>query len=131
MTLVELLVFIGTVGCAIFGATTAAKWLGWIGYPVGFVCGAALVPGLLYMLGTLYDLVWWGRPPRPACRNGKCQSDDYEFRQVGEHEFDWFCRCGFRYRKQSRRFYEVHTDGTLARYMIWRPFRGWFQDGPE
>ena len=127
MTLVELLVIVGTIACAIYGAMTLGHWLGWVGYALGLVGGGAAITTLIYVLLTLHDLIWWGRPPLPACRNGKCKADDYELRCVGE-EFDWFCKCGTRYRKKPRRLYEVRSDGSLGRYMIWKPFRGWFPD---
>jgi hypothetical protein len=127
-TLIELLWFVGSVGLGTWLALWAGHKIGWFGYPLGFILGAAILPGLGYALGWLYDWTWWGRPPRPDCRSGKCHSEDYELRRIPDGDFDWFCRCGGRYRKRGRRFFEVLPDGSPAPYMRWRAFKGWFPE---
>ena len=124
MTLVELpfvIIFL-IVGALV--ADWAARQIGWLGYPLGFLGGIIVSLGIVYALGARLLLVW---PERPDCKSGTCKSDDYEIHRTGKN-FDWICRCGVHYRKDGRRFYEVREGDSLVPFKIWKVFRGWSSD---
>ena len=124
MTLLELPFVIGLLIIGMFVASWSARKIGWLGYPLGFLGAVLIIPALVCGIGALLFFIW---PERPICRNGKCKTNDYELHRV-EDKFEWFCNCGNQYRKSGRRFYEVRRDGSLAPYMVWSIFRGWFPD---
>jgi hypothetical protein len=103
MTLLEVLVFIAMLLVGLLGASWVARQIGWPGYPLGFVGGFLIIPGLMFGVGSLVFVIW---PDRPRCRNRKCKAYDFELDTI-EGESVWLCRCGIRYRKVGRRFREV------------------------
>jgi hypothetical protein len=123
-----------TLGCLI-GIWVGNKF-GWFGFIIGFLLGAAFGMGCMYVLfrvlSYFYTNVLHGEPICPTCRNGKCQSGDYELRKVEDSKtqfrFDWFCRCGGRYARCGKHFYEVLPDGSFQPYMKWKAFRGWLPE---
>jgi hypothetical protein len=134
----ELVVILLMMLAAIATASIGAERFGWPGGVVGFVLGPLLVLGFIFAILIAGDFIeGWsfsGIPRRPVCRNGTCRRDAYELRHFAEGEgkvFDWVCRCGVRYRKEGRRFFEVLSDGSVAAYRIWRPLRGWCPDSEQ
>ena len=126
MTLIELPFVIALLIIGVLGAVWAAREIGWPGFPLGFLGAILASLGVVIGIGAICLYLW---PERPVCRNGKCKSGDYDLHRVGDKmEFDWFCRCGTRYRKVGRRFYEVSEDGSLVPYMRWNIFRGWLRE---
>ena len=124
MTLIELPFVLAFVAVGVVAAAWAAQYVGWIGYPLGFIAGVGLSTGGVIGVLALIMYVW---PERPVCENGRCQSGDYDLRRASDTLY-WFCRCGQRYRNEGRRFYKVREDGSYEPYMIKKPFRGWFPD---
>jgi len=124
MTLIELLLFIMLIAAGIFGAFLASQYLGWIGYPLGFIACVGLIVGALTLLSYLGEMWLVGKPAFPSCRTGKCTSDDYRYAMEKE-EIVCRCKCGDRYEKVGRRFLIVREDGSRESYKVWRPFDGW------
>jgi hypothetical protein len=133
MTLVELFFFVMYAGLAAVAAMWAAHRYGWLAGIGGFLAGffglwvglAALARFSDFLIAIIYS----GRPPRPACRTGKCHSLDYKFESLSNGQYDYRCQCGLHYRKCGRRFLEVQDDGSVRPYRIWKAFRGWFPEG--
>jgi len=101
----------------------AGLW-GWV---VGLAGGFAVFFVGMLALGFLGDVAFRGVPIRPRCRNGRCGAADYQMETVDGHLM-MVCKCGDRYRRRGRRFMIVNPDGSEAPFMVWRPFRGWFED---
>jgi hypothetical protein len=134
MTLIELFFFALYAGLAAIVAMWGAHRYGWLGGVGGFLVGFfGLWAGLSFLADAsnfFIGIIYSGRPPRPACRSGKCHSRDYMFESLGSGQYGYRCQCDLHYRKRGRRFYEVQPDGSVRPYMVWRPFRGWFQENP-
>jgi len=132
----ELTAFILWVGMGCLVSSVLGNKFGWVGYVFGFLLGAAIgfacVYGLFYGLAYLFDNFFPDNSSVPFCKNGKCKEGHYEIHKIEvskeKHRADWVCRCGGRYHKSGRCFYEVLPDGSLQPYMKWKPFRGWLPD---
>jgi hypothetical protein len=127
MTLIELLSFIVLIAAGVFSASFASHYLGWIGYPLGFITVVGLVIGFFFSLIYLEQMWRSGKPAYPSCRTGRCNSNDYRYAIEGE-EIVCRCKCGDRYEKVGRRFVYVREDGVRESYKVWRPFDGWYTD---
>jgi hypothetical protein len=127
MTLVELLTCIVLIAAGTFGACLMSQYLGWIGYPLGFITSISLIIGAFALLSYFEQMWRVGKPPYPSCRSGKCTSNDYRYANEGE-EIVCRCKCGERYEKVGRRFLFVRNDGARESYKVWRPFDGWHTD---
>jgi hypothetical protein len=129
-TLIELLVFVAMLGFIIAGAKLGPEIIGGgyarlVGSILGFVTFVAA--GAAWCLVMDYGVR--GVPYLPTCRDGCCRGgDQYRLRKFGA-QYNWVCRRGVRYERRGRRFVVVQDDGSESRYLIWRPFRGWAQDG--
>jgi hypothetical protein len=125
LTLVELLVLVAMLVCALAGAVVAhGSGAGGAGWLRGGLLGLLLFcVGALAWLG-LMDLGVGGVPRLPACRDGGCRAKDYRPCRFGDG-FAWQCGHGRRYARRGRRFVALDDDGTATPYLIWRPFRGW------
>jgi hypothetical protein len=133
MTLIELFFFVLYALLAAIAAVWAANRYGWLGGVIGFLVGFfGLWVGLSFLAdfsNFLIGIIYSGRPPRPACRTGKCHSLGYKFERLSNGQYGYSCQCGLHYRKRGRRFLEVQTDGSVRPHMIWKAFRGWFPEG--
>jgi hypothetical protein len=134
-TLIELLGFIVLVICMCFGAKFIHNRFGGI---FGWLLGGFLGFLAFLLVGSALALVkdgFEGIPRLPKCRNGCCRGPgnllgdygDYESCKLGD-KYYLVCRCGGRYKRNGKRFVVINDDGTETPYLIWRPFRGWFQD---
>jgi len=141
MTLIELLFFVFFAFVGTIVTMWAAQRYGWLGGVIGFLVGFFGIWAGLYAIGWIAQfcvrVIYSGRPPRPACRTGKCHSRDYKHVRFNSGQsggksgdrYAYRCQCGLHYRKRGRRFLEVQTDGSVRPYMIWKAFRGWFPEG--
>jgi hypothetical protein len=127
MTLIELLTFIVLIAIGTFGACLMSQYLGWMGYPLGFIISISLIIGVFALLNYFEQMWRIGKPAFPSCRSGKCTSDDYRYGNEGE-EIVCRCKCGDRYEKVGRRFLFVREDGKRDSYKVWRPFDGWYDE---
>lgn len=128
-TLIEMLVIFALIGLTILGAKVFHGLIGtrWA-YVLGGVVGFLVIPGVVALCALFDCLARSGIPNFPRCRSGRCRGGrDYELERFGE-ELDWVCKCGDRYQRCGRRFMRVNDKGEAVRYIIWRPFRGWFPD---
>jgi hypothetical protein len=135
-TLIEFLAFVVLIWFVLAGAHLAhSRYGSWLGSLLGGVVG--LLSFLLAVLAlALVKDGFGGMPPLPRCRNGCCRGPgtfrgygDYEIVQFGDQHYR-VCRCGIRHKRSGNRFVIVNADGTEIPYLVWRPFRGWFPDGP-
>jgi uncharacterized membrane protein len=127
MTLIELLKFIVLVTAGLFGAFLASHYLGWIGYPLGFIASIGLIFGMFILLIYFEQMRRVGKPAFPSCRTGKCTSVDYHY-SIEKEEIVCRCKCGDRYERVGRRLLFVHEDGTREPFKVWWPFDGWYAD---
>jgi hypothetical protein len=134
-TLFELLLAAACIGSGVVLAISIGGRFGAIGYVGGFIggvvglfaCVAALGFFIVFAVGLLT-----GIPEFPECSNGKCRvrpkfDSDYRYEMI-DGQLAARCKCGTAYVKKGRRFLRLHDDGTLGKYMIWKPLRGWFID---
>jgi hypothetical protein len=138
LTLIELVVFVAMIVCVVEGGGIGHRIVGGrFGWLLGGFSGCFSFFLALAALVLLMDF-WVGGVPRlPKCRNGCCCGPgmfrghgDYTHRKVGD-EYHLVCGCGIRHERRGRRFVVVNDDGTETRYLVWRPFRGWFPDGSD
>lgn len=105
-----------------------------VGVASGFLIG--LSPLLLLGLAYAFLVAW--RPDRPACRNGRCRADDYEFLEWPEGarkegtgcSYCYQCRCGDRYVQRGTRFVEIAQDATEKPFMALSKWGRWLPDTP-
>ena len=108
MSLLELLVIMSLIGVGINTAGLLGAQIGWIGYPIGFIGGVALLFGFGWFLGYI-DRMWRvGIPAFPECRNGTCKEFDYRY-QMEDGKVVRRCQCGDQYDKEGRHFYFVNS----------------------
>ncbi len=145
MTVIELAMILFVVGGAVAGAILGGKYgvvAGILGLFVGAVIGVITVVGLFSGIVLLAKIGEWWRPAYPACKNGRCGSDDYSYSwdsmtdQERALEKTWAglivtCECGDRYllRRTQRRLMEVDDDGQAIPYRAHQKWgRRWVAD---
>ena len=159
MTFFDLVRFMVALMALLIGATLGAdagaqygflgKSLGlFLGLLLGGIVGVALAQSASFLqTGTSFLMCRLNESWRfslPVCRNGSCESRDYErsgwapAKTAEEADKNLpgeafgrrvRCRCGTEYFLCGRQFKEALADGSLRRYMKCRPFgRKWGLD---
>ena len=137
MTLIELLVFLIGIGIAVgVGFPLYARFHTlWIAIPGGIGATILTFATCWKLIDTLYRLF----PLRPPCKRGQCKSNDYhwddeDFQRYLKNPKEskgtiYVCKCGDKYLRQKRFFYELLPDGKTKPYMMHPPcWRRWHFD---
>ena len=127
VTLIEIFVAVAYLAIILSSTIYGAQTYGWLGFLLGLALSICAPIGILKLLFWFEDWFWVGIPSIPACRNGQCHCEDYRI-EIQDGDPIYICRCGLRFKKQRRKFFEVGEDGSEKPYLVWRPFRGWFPE---
>jgi hypothetical protein len=131
MTLIELGVAGMNLTLGVIGGYYGCQWYGWIGAIVGSI--AAVSGNILFIVGSTSLALWWHERGgvHPICRNGVCNSADYQCLGPERTNLVYQCRCGTKYTFKGRRFFVVLPNGDIKPFMRKGWFRGWEPDDEE
>jgi hypothetical protein len=126
-TVVELVVVVVYLAIVVSSTFYGGLAHGWPGVLLGLALGMGIPMVFIALLIWSEKWIWVGVPSLPTCSNGQCHAEDYRVEAQGG-DLVYICRCGMRFRKKRRRFFEEDEDGSEQPYLVWRSFRGWFPE---
>jgi hypothetical protein len=130
-TLIEILIIAPFLILGVLLSQSFGAKFGLLGYLFGFLTGLLCYFPVIGVVGLFRALLVEGIPFVPICKRNQCKEEDYELQKIelnDEIGFCHHCKCGDKYLKRGRHFFEIGKDNAQKEYLVWIPFKGWEKD---
>jgi hypothetical protein len=118
MNVFELATLIFIVGMTWLLASNFYKHYGVAGAGIGILLAFLLLLLLRKIIGFALMRIDDWRPPRPICKKGKCNYEDYTLVEIRpDVSIHFRCSCGDNYIQKEGIFLELQENGTTRPYM--------------